>query len=436
MIRRYLPLLSLVCAPLFAADAAPAPVVDVEPVPVRLTLPPPPPPVRSLPLAPAVSSLPDAPPEGFRTYGAGLPLPEYLKLALGDLAKVPYVLTSDVLASDALIAADLSRLKSAGAGAKTILSVVSESLAASGFVLRKYEGVYFVERSGLPPRDSELFVYTPKHRSVSDLSGYFSMFERLRFTTTPAQTDTAYSGVDRDPGRLVVRGPSSDIAAFKELLAQVDAPVGQVVINAHIIEVREVDSRDAAISVLLDLLRTDVSVSSTAPAIAATDVLRLVIPNLSVSISNLTTDSRVRLLSSPVLRASHGSTASAVVGTETPTLGAIVSQNGATQQSVSYQSSGVILRVSPRIFDDSVRLDIEAELSSFVKTETGLSTTPTKLRRSFKSDVIATPGEALLLGGLSESSETASRSSGWFSFARSRGETSSQVVVLLQVDRL
>lgn len=434
MIRRYLPLLALLCAPLWAADQAPAPVVDIEPVPVRLTLPPPPPPVRSLPLSPGVAALPDAPPDGFRTYGDGLPLREYLKLALGDLAKVPYVLTSDVLAADSLIAADLSRLKTAGA--KTILSVVSESLASSGFALRKYEGVYFVERSGLPPRDSELFVYTPRHRSVSDLAGYFPMFERLRFTTTPAQTDTAYSGVDRDPGRLVVRGPSSDIAAFKELLAQVDTPAGQVVINAHIIEVREVDSRDAAISVLLDLLRTDVSVSSTAPGIAATDVLRLVIPNLSVSISNLTTDSRVRLLSSPVLRASHGSTASAVVGTETPTLGAIVSQNGATQQSVSYQSSGVILRVSPRIFDESVRLDIEAELSSFVKTETGLATTPTKLRRSFKSDVIATPGEALLLGGLSESSETASRSSGWFSFARSRGETSSQVVVLLQVDKL
>lgn len=172
--------------------------------------------------------------------------------------------------------------------------------------------------------------------------------------------------------------------------------------------------------------------SSTTP-----DALRLTLPNVSLAVSALAADSRVRLVSSPVLRAADGTTASATIGTSTPTLGAIVSQNGSTQQSVAYQEAGVLLSVSPRVLEDSIRLTISQELSSFVKTDTGLSNTPTKLRRAFKSDVIARDGEALLLGGLTEAQTSDAKQTSFFGLgSASKSTSSSEVVVLLTATRL
>lgn len=251
---------------------------------------------------------------------------------------------------------------------------------------------------------------------------------------TPSFTGTATT--ISDPSLLVVRGLPQDIAQVQAFMDKVDIPVAEVQLRVYVLEVRDTENRNSAVQLLLNLLDGQL----TATTGAATDVgNRLVLGgrDFSLALSRLTGDSRVRLVSSPTLRATDGSTASVTIGTDTPTLGSIVTFSGAVQQSVSYQSAGVLLNVSPHILNESIRLLIWQELSSFAKTETGLTTTPTKLRRAFRTEVVARHGEVIMLGGLSESSDVDNRQRGLLGLgSRSREQTSSEVVVLLQVLRL
>jgi type II secretory pathway component GspD/PulD (secretin) len=385
-------------------------------------------------------------------------LPEFLRITLGELARRPYVLSPDVSSSNLMIAADLTRAK-----LKDPLPLVRELLLAQGLSMRDVSGVLLIEKStgdlSKPKAPAEVYIYKPRHRTVGSMSSYFGLFPDLTFSyssgvsvrspspalaaTGGAATQassvmtgaTTFSATDADPSFLVVKGPADSLTVFKSFLADLDVPIPEVMLKAYVFEVRDTSSQDSAVSLLASMLNGKVGFSAGAPV--AGDALRLTLPNLSVAIKSLTADSRVRLVSAPILRAADGTTASATIGTDTPTLGSIVSQNGSTQQSVSYQSAGVLLSVSPRILDDSIRLSISQELSSFVNTDTGLSGTPTKLRRAFKSDVIARSGEALLLGGLSEAQESSGRSKSFRFFGSDSSSTSSsEIVVLIQVERL
>ncbi|MDR7334283.1 hypothetical protein [Roseateles asaccharophilus] len=411
-----------------------------------LKLPPPPAPV---------------PASGFQTFGTGLPLAEFLKIALGELSGRPYVLAPEVAASSQLVAADLTKSK-----LKDPLPLVRAVIEPLGLEIRDLGGVLLVDKrrteaSKKSPGDT--FTYRPRHRSVNSLSTYFNMFPELAFSysgglavraQTVSSSDstepgkalqptmssgaTTFSAQDKDPSFLVVAGDAAEISRFKTLIVELDVPVPQVLVKAYVFEVRTTDARDGGVKLVADLLGGRVGFnlggasSSTTP-----DALRLTLPNVSLAVSALAADSRVRLVSSPVLRVDDSTTASATVGTSTPTLGAIVSQNGSTQQSVSYQEAGVLLSVSARVLEASIRLTISQELSSFVKTDTGLSNTPTKLRRAFKSDVVARDGEALLLGGLTEAQTSDAKQTSFFGFgSASKSTSSSEVVVLLTATRL
>lgn len=239
-----------------------------------------------------------------------------------------------------------------------------------------------------------------------------------------------------DPSLLVVRGHPRDIELLKSFMSQVDVPVPEVQLRVYVLEVRDQDSRNSAVQLLLNLLSGQLTAQAGSPS-TETNRLFLGGRDISMTISRLTSDSRVRLVSSPTLRAADGSTASVTIGTDTPTLGSIVTFSGSVQQSVAYQSAGVLLNVSPHILNDSIRLMIWQELSSFAKTETGLSGTPTKLRRAFRTDVVARSGEVLMLGGLSESSQIDNRERGLLGLgSRSSESTRSEIVVLLQVLRI
>lgn len=403
---------------------------------------------------------------GFQTFGPGIPLAEFLRITLSDMSHRAYVLAPSA-ASDAqsVISADFSRVK-----LKDPLPLVREVLDGAGFTMREVSGVLLIEKKKATAEKSaaslDTYVYRPRHRAVGSLSSYFNLFPDLTFSfsagiavraasatnaagassSAPAGSlsssmdsgATTFSAQDKDPSFLVVQGSSKDIERFKAFLAQVDVVVPEVLLRAYVFEVRDTSSKDSAVQLVASLLGGRMGVTLGAGASSSSgDSLRLSLPNFSLAVSALTGDSRVRLVSSPTLRAADGTTASAAVGTDTPTLGAIVTQSGSTQQSVTYQSAGVLLSISPRVLADSIRLTISQELSSFVKTETGLDTTPTKLRRSFKSDVVARDGEVVLLGGLSEAQNSeASRGSFSLFNSRSKAVSSSEIVVLLKVERL
>ena len=431
------------------------------------TLPPPP------PLPPALVSVPALPPvTDFKTYGSGLPLADFLRITVGQVLRKPYVLTPTAAADATLISADLSRVKPAD-----LLSVLKEVLDASGYVLRDVKGVYVVDKRPLEKQvkadeaNLEMFVYAPRHRSIGAMSSYFSLFPELRFAygaglarqaLTPALPSgaapagesnssggglgsdfstgaTTFSQVNGDPSRLVVRGKSEDIEKFKSFLEQVDIREPVVLVRAYVFEVRKTNQADSGVSLAMSILNNRVSLN-TGSVPESGGIAKLSFStgagSLSAAIGKLTSDSRVRLVHSPVLGAVDGSSASAIIGTETPTLGSVTTVQGASTQSVVYQSAGVLLTVAPRVFEEAIRLKISQEVSSFVKTDTGLAGTPTKLRRSFVSDVVVTSGEAVLLGGLQEASASHSSSKSILFFGGNSVDLrESEIVVLLSVVR-
>lgn len=255
----------------------------------------------------------------------------------------------------------------------------------------------------------------------------------------PSYNTPSFSGsatAISDPSLLVLRGPPREISLFQAFMERVDVPVPEVQLRVYVLEVRDGENRNSSVQLLLNLLSGQFTAQA---GVVPSEANRLFLGgrDISLAISRLTADSRVRLVSSPTLRAADGSTASVTIGTDTPTLGSIVTFSGAVQQSVAYQSAGVLLNVSPHILNDTIRLMIWQELSSFAKTETGLTSTPTKLRRAFRTDVVARNGEVLMLGGLSESSQINNRQRGLFGLGSSSSENSqSEIVVLLQVLRL
>lgn len=427
---------------------------------------------------PQVPGLPPLPPAitDFKTQGAGLPLPELLRITLGGVLRKPYVLAPAVANETVLVSHDLSRIKPAD-----VLPVLQELLQMNGYVIKEVRGVFIVDKAAAQAqRESdngsrELFVYQPRYRAVSSLSSYFNLFPKIQFSfsaglqrqaLSPALQQSAPTsgampvsggspapqvqmGADFSSGAttfsqpagdvsvLVARGDPVDLKQLRAFLPQIDTPVPQVIARAYVLEIRDTRRTDSGVSLAASILNDKLKLQlGSAPA--AGDSIKFSSAGASVSavIGALSGDSRVRLMSAPVLRAADGTSASAAVGTDTPTLGAVSSQNGVQTQSVAYQSAGVLLTVAPRIFEDSIRLRVSQEVSSFVQTDTGLSATPTKLRRSFVSDVVTSAGDIILLGGLSDTKTArGSNKSLWFFGTDTAEDSSSEIVVLLAIEK-
>ena len=121
------------------------------------------------------------------------------------------------------------------------------------------------------------------------------------------------------------------------------------------------------------------------------------------------------MVSNPRLTVVSGASAQFSVGEEVPVLGSVTYQDNKPVQSVTYRNSGAIFTVKPFIYSDVINLDIEQQLSNFVKTTTGVNDSPTLIKRDIATQVSVQDGEIIVLGGLAsaKTSETHSAFS-WF----------------------
>jgi len=129
------------------------------------------------------------------------------------------------------------------------------------------------------------------------------------------------------------------------------------------------------------------------------------------------------------------------VGQDVPVLGSVsYDGNGNAVQSVEYRSSGVIFKVLPNVYEQKVVLDINQELSNFVRTETGVDGSPTLTKRELNTSVSVADNEVIVLGGLAEFKDNNGRSGFSFLPEFMRWNTSSrqrsEIVLVVQVQRL
>jgi general secretion pathway protein D len=121
-------------------------------------------------------------------------------------------------------------------------------------------------------------------------------------------------------------------------------------------------------------------------------------------------DSKVNVLSSPILLVRDGFPATISVGNDVPTVGATASDplvSDKTVTTVLYRKTGLQLTITPTInAEGSVVMAISQQISSTVPGSSGVQGAPIFFERAVSTEVVAGSGQSVLLAGLISESGT------------------------------
>lgn len=316
----------------------------------------------------------------------------------------------------------------------------------------------------------EVFVYRPLYRSVSyiqDLLG--GLFHVGSFSKKPetvygvgnssaSKPSTPMGLVDdssspagvvphgdlvashKDVDTFVFQGSSAEIARLKSLISLVDIPVGEVNIKAVIFEVGSTKKDGSSIGLAFNILGGKLGLSLGALT-AIGDSASIKSASFNAIFSVLSSDSRFRVLSSPSIRVKSGSHGIITVGADVPILSSVTyDAAGKAFQNIRMMSSGVIFDLKPVVTESAVDLEVKQQISNFVPTTTGVSSSPTLLKRDISTVVGTTHDEVIFLGGLIEAKKSEDTSGFSFlpSWSNSGGsdESRSELLLILQVQKL
>ena len=123
-------------------------------------------------------------------------------------------------------------------------------------------------------------------------------------------------------------------------------------------------------------------------------------------------DTRINVLSSPILVVRDGVSASIQVGNDVPTVGATASsptQSDRLVTTVLYRNTGLGLQITPNInAQGAVLLQITQSTTSTVPGSSGVSGAPIFFQRSVSTEVVAASGQTVFLAGLRSESDSTS----------------------------
>ena len=223
-----------------------------------------------------------------------------------------------------------------------------------------------------------------------------------------------------DPVRnvIVFQGDAQRWRAIQGVLARLDQPARQVVIEVTVAEVTLTDEFSHGIEWAL----RNVSVDGMRGPLGALAGLSsptggLVWTGLSSSgqvraVLNLfAKDSRVSILSTPRILVKSGEVASIDVGTEVPIITSQATapdlNDGSILQSIQYRKTGVLLEIEAVVHSGQrVDLKLSQEVSEAAATDTSDISSPSIFSRRLQTSLSLQDGESTLLGGLISSTRT------------------------------
>lgn len=222
-----------------------------------------------------------------------------------------------------------------------------------------------------------------------------------------------YVVADEDTNSLLVRAPSKHFDTVKEMLAELDREIPQVLIKVLIAEVIHDDQFDygGEYSVL------NLSASSTADITTdlggTTDnqsgglISTTINAGFSATYNALKRVGRVDVLSRPYILTSDNQEATITVGQEVPFVrNSRTTDTGQTVNTIEYEDVGIILTVTPQINPDGkVIMTVAPEISSITDTTVPISETANATvysKRSAQTRVAILNGQTIVIGGLME----------------------------------
>lgn len=227
---------------------------------------------------------------------------------------------------------------------------------------------------------------------------------------------------------VVMVGPDSELAAYRNIVEQLDIRRAQVVVEAIIAEVSDSQAQELGVQWLfadekfgagiVNFGSNGVNIANVAGAatsgdneklgklLSATTGATVGIGhigggfNFAMLINALKGKSGFNLLSTPTLLTLDNAEASILVGQEVPFVTGSVTQNNANPyQTIERKEVGVKLRIKPQVnIDNSVRLDIVQEVSSIADSSAASDVITNK--REIKTKVMVEDNGLVILGGL------------------------------------
>jgi general secretion pathway protein D len=238
-------------------------------------------------------------------------------------------------------------------------------------------------------------------------------------TSSQSATDLVgqvYTVADTDSNSLMVMTASKNFQRVRDIIAELDKPVPEVVIKVLIAEVTHTDTTDLGVEFsMLDLrqslgsstLSSDFSVAAQSGGM----VFKLAKPNIEATLRALEESGKLEVLSRPYILASDNQEAKITVGNEVPFItNSRTTDTGQTINTIEYQDIGIILTVTPHINSEGlVTLDIAPEVSALTGDTVPISETvsaPVFAKRSASSRVAIRDGQTIVIGGLMDDRKT------------------------------
>lgn len=369
-------------------------------------------------------------------YAQDIPSSELVGLLYREIFRKQFVTSPKVQADRSLVSVTIEGPQSLA------VKQAKDYLAALGFVV--VEGLQ-VDRIELPkpvevpPPQTVAHFYSPKYRSAVELSSVLRpLFPDAKFSGGTGSED------QQQADKLVVYATKELMAHIRPLLGKLDTPLADLVVKAAVYEVGTDGNDGSAFQLAVSLLSGDLKIGiepSSAGALGS--FLSIKSSSIEAVASALSTDGRFKLVTSPTVRSLSGSSTRFSVGESVPVLGSVSYPEGGGStpvQSIEYRDAGVIFTVRPLVQDKAITLDLEQEISDFVKTTTGVNNTPTLTKRALTTKLSLEDGDVVMLGGLTKVKDSNSREG--FSFlpdvlkTNRKEQHRTDLLLVLQVQRL
>ncbi|SLM30370.1 putative General secretion pathway protein D [Desulfamplus magnetovallimortis] len=238
---------------------------------------------------------------------------------------------------------------------------------------------------------------------------------------------------DETNNAIVFKASQRDYKIIKSVLKELDVVPRQVLINVVIAEVTLSDNIEYGVQWLMNNTIGDYEAQGswdgsessrafnqtlgsnsnfTYGIYSTADILAGSADALKALITALDEDSELNVLSSPNIMAVDNKEAYIEVGQDVPTVtGTVTDSNGGVTNTVQYQKTGIILKVTPHINSSGlVKMELSQEVSSAGST-TGAGGNYSINTRKAETSLVVSDGQTIILGGLMERT-TDSRDSG------------------------
>lgn len=228
--------------------------------------------------------------------------------------------------------------------------------------------------------------------------------------------------VDERRNTIIFQGDPQRWRGIQSVLARLDQPARQVLIEVTVAEVTLGDEISSGVewalqNVGIGSFRGALTTLSGTQGNAGGIVFSPISPSgrTRAVLNAFASSSRVSILSTPRLLVRSGETARIEVGTEVPIITSQatapdLNQPGSILQQVQFRKTGVILEIDAVIHSGQrVDLTVGQEVSEAQVTDTSEISSPSIFSRRLETALSLSDGETMLLGGLISSSRTRGR---------------------------